>query len=258
MLLAEIVANKHREVAALKAHFHVEKVAKACQALPAPRDFSRPFGRGKFALIAEIKQSSPSAGIIVNKFEPVFLAKQYEEAGAGALSVLTDAQYFGGKLNHLKEVKDPTTIPVLRKDFIIDAAQIYESRVAGADAILLIVRLLSDAQLAEYLDLARELQLSCLVEAHDEREVERALHSSAEIIGLNNRDLDTLQVDLQTSHRLLDKYPELKARIVISESGIKTGEEAASLREKGVSGLLVGESILRSGDIAAKIEELLG
>jgi len=258
MLLAEIVASKHREVAALQAHLNVEKVEKACQALPPPRDFARPFGRGKFALIAEVKKTSPSAGVIVEKFEPVFLAKQYEEGGAGALSVLTDAKYFGGKLGHLKEVKDPTTIPVLRKDFIIDAAQVYESRVAGADAILLIVRLLSDAQLAEYLDLARTLQLSCLVETHDEREVERALKSDAEIIGLNNRDLDTLAVDLQTSHRLLDKFPELRARVVIAESGIKTGEEASSLRAKGVSGLLVGESLLRSGDIAAKIKELLG
>lgn len=258
MLLAEIVASKHREVAALKAHLNIEKIKKACQELPQPRDFARAVSRGKFTLIAEIKQSSPSAGVIVNKFVPVFLAKQYEEAGAGAISVLTDANYFGGRLEYLKEVKDPTTIPVLRKDFIIDAAQIYESRIAGADAILLIVRLLTDAQLAEYLDLARALQLSCLVEAHDEREVSRALQSGAAIIGLNNRDLDTLNIDLQTSLRLLDKFPELRTRVVIAESGIKTGAEAAVLRAKGVSGLLVGEGLLRSGDVAAKIKELIG
>ena len=166
-------------------------------------------------------------------------------------------KYFQGKLEDLKEAKDSTTIPVLRKDFIIDEAQIYESRVAGADAVLLIARVLSDEQLVKYLDLAHALGLGCLVEVHDAPELERVLKTKAKMIGINNRDLDTFKVDLQTTVKLMDNYPGLKEKIVVSESGIESAEQVKLLRAKGVSAILVGTSLMRSRDIGAKIRELL-
>jgi indole-3-glycerol phosphate synthase len=253
MILDEIIANKQQEVAALKAHLNIAQTTKLIKGLPAPR----PFLGKKFALIAELKKASPSAGVLREKYEPIYLAKQYEEAGASALSVLTDAQYFQGKLADLQAAKESTVIPVLRKDFIIDAAQLYESRVAGADAVLLIARILSDQQLGEFLAVAQELKLKCLVETHNAAEVERVLKTNAGIIGINNRDLDTLAVDSETTVRLIDKYPELKKRTVVAESGISTGEQVRRLKQHGVSAILVGEGLLRSSDIAAKIRELL-
>lgn len=254
MILDDIIFNKRQEVTALKVRLNIPKVKKIIKELPHPRKFLK----GKFSLIAEIKKASPSAGVIVEKFEPVYLAKVFEEAGAAALSVLTDEKFFQGKLEHIKEAKDSTTIPVLRKDFIVDESQIYESRVAGADAVLLIVRILSDEQLEEFINLARALKMKCLVEVHDEKETERALKVDAEIIGINNRDLDTFQVDFDTTLNLMDKYPELREKIVVSESGISSAEQVRALKGKGVSAILVGESLLRSRDIGAKIRELMG
>lgn len=254
-ILDDIIFNKRQEVTALKVHLNVEKVKKVIKELPRPRKF---LSASRFSLIAEIKKASPSAGVIVERFNPTSLAKAYEEAGASALSVLTDEKFFQGKIEHLKEAKDSTTVPVLRKDFIIDESQIYESRVAGADAVLLIVRILTDEQLEGFADLARALKMRCLVEVHDENEAERALRAEAEIIGINNRDLDTFKVDPNTTPRLMEKFPELKERIVISESGIDSAAQVRALREKGVNGILVGESLLRSGDIGAKVRELLG
>jgi len=257
-ILDEIVFNKRQEVTVLKLHLDLKKIKNLMRELPPPRNFLRAFSRGKFSLMAEIKRASPSAGVLLEKFEPVYLAKSYEEAGAAALSVLTDEKYFGGKLADLKAAKESTTIPVLRKDFIIDEAQIYESRLHGADALLLIVRILSFEQLQKYLDLAQNLKMKCLVEVHNEEELEQALKAEAEIIGINNRDLDTFEVDFNTTLRLMDKYPELKERVVISESGISSSEQVKKLREKGVSGMLVGEALLKSKDISAKVRELMG
>ncbi len=253
-ILDDIVFNKRQEVTALKVRLDIAKVKKLIKDLPRPRKFLK----GKFSLIAELKKASPSAGTIVEKYEPVYLAKICEEAGASALSVLTDEKFFQGKLEHIKEAKESTTVAVLRKDFILDESQVYESRVAGADAILLIVRILTDRELTDLMDLAHSLKLKCLVEVHNENEVERALKADAEIIGINNRDLDTFNVDFNTTLNLMDKYPELKEKLVISESGIGSAEQVRALREKGVSGILVGESLLRSRDIGAKIRELLG
>jgi len=253
-VLDDIIFNKRQEVTALKVRLNVEKVKKIIGKLPRPRKFLK----GKFSLIAELKKASPSAGIIVEKYEPTCLAKAYEENGAAALSVLTDEKFFQGRLEHIKEAKDSTTIAVLRKDFIIDESQVYESRVAGADAILLIVKILTDRQLEDFIDLAGSLKMKCLVEVHNEAEAERALKADADIIGINNRDLDTFNVDFNTTLRLMDKFPELKDKIVVSESGINSAEQVRVLREKGVNGILVGESLLRSPDIAAKIKELLG
>lgn len=256
-ILDDIIFNKRQEVTALKVRLNVQNVKKAIKDLPRPRNFLKAFPKGKFSLIAEIKKASPSAGILAPKFEPVYLAKVYEESGAAAISVLTDEKFFQGSLEHLKQAKDSTTIPILRKDFIIDESQIYESRVAGADAILLIVKILTDEQLEEFMNLSRGLKMHCLVEVHDEAELERALKVEAEVIGINNRDLDTFKVDLNTTLTLMDKYPELKEKVVVSESGIDSAEQARALREKGVAAILVGESLLRSPDIGAKIRELI-
>jgi indole-3-glycerol phosphate synthase len=255
MLLDEIISAKKREVYALKDRLDIPRVSSLVADLPKTRGFIK---KGKFSLIAELKKASPSAGLLVENYRPVYLAKTYEEAGANALSVLTDGPYFQGKIEHLNEAKEATTVPVLRKDFIIDETQLYESRIAGADAVLLIARVLTDDQLRSFLSLAEELTLKCLVETHNAAEVERALAAGAEYIGINNRDLDTLTVDLNTTLTLIDKYPELKKKIVISESGISTADQVKALKAKGVSGILVGESILKSRDVSAKIRELLG
>lgn len=254
MLLDDIILAKKESVAALQEHFKVKSVGKLVAGLPKTRGFLQP---GKFSLIAELKKASPSAGLLVENYRPAYLAKAYEEAGARALSVLTDGPFFQGKLEHLNEAKVATTVPVLRKDFIIDEVQLYESRIAGADAVLLIARILTDAQIKTFLSLAGELRLKCLVETHDAREVERALKSGANYIGINNRDLDTLKVDLDTTLTLMDKYPELRNRLVISESGISSADQVKQLKAKGLSGILVGESILKSRDVSAKIRELL-
>jgi indole-3-glycerol phosphate synthase len=257
-ILDDIIFNKRQEVTVLKVRLNLPKVNRLIKELPRPRNFLKAFPRGRFSLIAEIKAASPSAGTIVEKPEPTSLARVYEEAGAAAISVLTDEKFFQGKLEYLKAAKDSTTIPVLRKDFIIDASQIYESRVAGADAILLIAKILSNDQLEEFIDLAQSLKMKCLVEVHDERELEIALKTEVQIIGINNRDLDTFEVNFSTTLDLLEKYPELKERVVVSESGIDSAEKARVLKEKGVAAILVGESLLRSKDIGARIRELMG
>lgn len=256
-ILDDIIFNKRQEVTALKVRLNVQKVNKLIKELPRPRNFLKAFHKNRISLIAEIKKASPSAGVIVEKFNPTYLAKVYEESGASALSVLTDEKYFQGKIEYLKQAKDATTIPVLRKDFIIDESQIYEARVGGADAVLLIVRILSDEQLESFMGLAGSLKMKCLVEVHDEAELERALKTEAEIIGVNNRDLDSFEVDFQTTIRLMDKYPELKEKTVVSESGIHSSEQVKALKEKGVSAVLVGESLLKSTDIGEKIRELM-
>ena len=258
-VLKEIILKKQEKIILAKGQLPLEVLKEKITSLSPVRPFIKGIVRqSEISLIAEIKKASPSAGVIIDKFEPVYLGKLYEESGAAAISVLTDKAFFLGKIEYIKEVKDSTTIPILRKDFIIDESQIYESRVAGADAILLIVRILTDEQLAGFLSLAQSLKMACLVEAHDEAELERALKTGAEIIGINNRDLETFKIDFNTTIGLMDKYPELKKKIVISESGIESAEQVKALREKGVSGILVGESLLRSADITAKIKELMG
>jgi indole-3-glycerol phosphate synthase len=255
--LDEIIFNKRQEVTALKVHLNIPRVKQLIKSLPAPRNFLKAFKPGRLALIAELKKASPSAGVIVSRFEPISLAKVYEESGAAALSVLTDEKYFQGKLENLAKAKESTTVPVLRKDFIIDESQLYESRVAGADAVLLIAGVLTDEELERFLLLAGTLHLACLVEVHNEAELERVLPTSARLIGINNRDLETFTVDLNTTSRLIDKYPELQKRTVVSESGIASADQVKALKAKGVAGILVGESLLRSRDIGAKIRELM-
>lgn len=255
MILDDIIFNKRQEVTSLKVQLSGKDLRKLVKGLPKPRKF---FKKGKFSLIAEVKKASPSAGIIREDFDPIYLAKVYEESGASAVSVLTDEKFFQGKLDHLKAAKESTTIPILRKDFIIDEAQVYESRIAGADALLLIARVLNDPELDQLIKLAEELGMQALVEVHSAEEVARVLKTKAKIIGINNRDLDTFEVDLQTTVNLIKKFPKLKDRIVISESGILTCKHVETLKKAGVDGVLIGESLLRSKNIPAKIGELIG
>ncbi len=184
------------------------------------------------------------------------IAKIYQEAGAAAISILTDEKFFQGSIDFLPEVKEVVSLPLLRKDFIIDEYQIYESRTYGADALLLIASELSEAQMNRFLSLSRDLAMDCLVEVHNEEEIKRALETPAEIIGINNRDLNSFQVDLSTTQRLAKLIPD--DRIVVAESGIQSREDVQLLAKGKIDAILVGESLLRSNNIREKIEQLLG
>jgi indole-3-glycerol phosphate synthase len=208
------------------------------------------------ALIAEVKKASPSAGIICKDFNPVRIAKEYEAAGASCLSVLTDEKFFQGSLDYLRQIRAAVKLPLLRKDFIIDERQILEAIEWGADAILLIVSILSDEQLKKFHALAKDAGLAILVEVHDAHEMEHALKIGAELIGVNNRDLKTFKVDLATTEKLAAKIgPE---KTLVAESGIHTRADVERLKKCGAKAILVGESLLRGGDIKTKIRELIG
>lgn len=223
-----------------------------------PRDFRSAVGRekGRIRLIAEIKQASPSRGAIRRDFDPQAIAALYEKKLVDAVSVLTEEDFFCGDLKYIPSVKEVTTKPVLRKDFIFDEYQILESRAWGADAILLIASSLDRVQAEEYLDLSRQLGLSVLFEVHSFDELEKALRVNAEIIGINNRNLETLSVDINTTFLLKREIPS--DRIVVSESGIKTREDMMRLAEGGVDAVLIGTSLMEAEDIGKKIDELMG
>ncbi len=228
---------------------------------------------GKVALIAEVKKASPSAGVICKDFDPVRIAKEYETAGANCLSVLTDEKFFQGSLDFLRQIRAAVKLPLLRKDFIIDERQILEAIEWGADAILLIVAILSDAQLKKFHSLAAEAGLAVLVEVHDEAELDRALAAGATFIGVNNRDLKTFKVDLSTTERIAARLVERrKSRVenqnalggkntsplLVAESGIHTRADVERLAKCGARTILVGESLMRQGDAKSKVVELLG
>lgn len=213
-------------------------------------------GNDDISIIGEVKKASPSKGIIKEDFNPVSIAKEYYAAGAKAVSVLTEKDYFLGNNNYLVNVRQTIPIPVLRKDFIIELWQVYESRFLGADAILLIASILPDEALKKFLVVAKILGMECIVEVHTREEVERALHCGAGIIGINNRDLQTFEVNLKTTGELINYIPH--DRVVISESGINTGKDIQYLREIGVDGVLIGETFMRSSSITAKMDELCG
>jgi indole-3-glycerol phosphate synthase len=201
----------------------------------------------QIAVIAEVKQASPSAGVIVEHFDPVEIADRYRAAGADAISVLTEEKFFKGSIDHLRRVREAVKCPVLRKDFILDEIQIAESVVAGADAILLIVAALSQEELVRFREIAATYQLDAIVEVHSLPEMERALEAEAEIIGINNRDLTTLSVDLDVTEQLIEEIPA--EVIAVSESGIRTEEDFARIAQSGVNAVLIGESFLR-GDLS--------
>jgi indole-3-glycerol phosphate synthase len=206
-------------------------------------------------LIAEVKQTSPSRGMLRPDFDPIGLAQTYAEGGAAAISVLTEANYFMGGIEHLEAIKEVVQLPLLRKDFIFDPYQVYESRAHGADALLLIAAILSQRQLKELISLSHSLGLGCLVEVHNKSEMERGIISEAEIIGINNRDLNTFSVDINTTRRLRPLVPEEK--IVVSESGIKSKRDIEELGNWRVDAVLVGEALVTASDVGAKMKELL-
>jgi len=258
MILDQIVADKRMELEARKRAiplFELEK--EALRQLP-PLDFAAALCGKGVRLIAEIKRASPSKGLIRADFDPVAIAQTYAANGASAISVLTEVRYFQGSLSYLPEIKaalGDRKIPLLRKDFLTDPYQIYESRAYGADALLLIAAILSPEKLKELLQLSHKLGMSCLVEVHNKAELKIALESGARIIGINNRDLNTFETDLTTTKRLRPLIP--KDKIVVSESGIKERRDMEKLGGWGVDAVLIGESLMAAPDIAVKMKELL-
>ncbi len=254
-ILDKIVAEKRREVERLRSQkAAIHELAAERQEY---RDFAAALRNGRgVALIAEVKKASPSAGVICQNFVPVTIAKEYRTAGAAALSVLTDEKYFMGRIEYLQQIRAVVKLPVLRKDFIIDELQVYESVARGADAVLLIAAILDDTQLKDYLALAAQLRVSALVEVHDEAELTRVVQVGAEMIGINNRDLRTFKVDLGTTERLAARLSADK--IIVAESGIHTRADVQRVMKAGARAILVGESLMKSGDIGGKVKELIG
>ena len=254
MILDEIVAHKRAEVAARKA---MRSPAAVAVERPGPAaGFRRALSGSGLALIAEIKGASPSAGTIRSRVDPVAMAAAYEAGGASALSVLTDARYFGGSWDALTAVCHASRLPVLCKEFIIDPYQIDEAISAGAAAVLLIAAILDGAQLRRFLDDVRRRGMDALVEVHTPDEVAVAVDAGADLIGINNRDLNTLHVDLQTTARLRPLIPP--GVVVVSESGFATREQVSEVERLGVDAILVGTSLMRSDDPGAKLRELRG
>jgi indole-3-glycerol phosphate synthase len=257
MFLEEIAALKREEVEKRKSLSPLSRIKTEFPAVPPPLDFLEAIRRQPPpALIAEIKEASPSAGVIRSDVDRSWLAERYEAGGARAISVLTETRYFRGALAHLRQVRRRTSLPLLMKDFVVDPYQIYEGRGAGADAILLIAALLERRQLAEFVRACRELKMMPLVEVHTEEDLGRISGLELPLIGINNRDLKTLKVDLETTFRLLEKIP--KETTVISESGIRTGEDVRRMQAAGVAGVLVGEALMRAADPALHIKEFMG
>jgi indole-3-glycerol phosphate synthase len=256
VILDDIVKVKKGEVAGRKAAKPLAELEGMIAGMPPARDFGKAIGSGECAIIAEVKRRSPSRGLLRPNFDPVRIALEYEACGAAAISVLTDATYFGGSDADLTIVKQAVGLPLLRKEFIIDPYQIYEARTIGADALLLIASILTDGQLREYRELAASLGLAALVEVHDRKELERGLASGAEIIGINNRDLKTFVTDIRTSMELAPLIP--KGRIAVSESGIRTRGEIETLLQAGIRAFLIGETLIAAPEIGPKLAELLG
>jgi indole-3-glycerol phosphate synthase len=255
-ILDEIVVSKRREVAAAQQQLPLEELLTRTTASPV-RDFRAALARsGPIRLIAEVKKASPSAQVIRSQFDPLAIARTYQQHGASCLSVLTDTPFFQGHLEHLTRVRGSLEIPLLRKDFVIDDYQVVEARAAGADAILLIAEILDDALLYRLLEQARDLGMSALVEFHNEVNLPRVLASGADLIGINNRDLRHFRTDLEHTLRLRDRIPP--EVIVVSESGIRTRHDVERLEAAGVSAILVGESLMRANDIGLAVDQLLG
>ncbi len=255
--LKGIVLKKKERVTLAKQSFPEEVLKEKLAGLPATRGFREAINKPReISLIAEIKRQSPSAGVISGDFNPAQIAKTYQEAGVQAISVLTEEDFFGGSPAYLNEVKNAADVAVLRKDFILEPYQVYESRVYGADAILLIAGLLTRETLSELMGLADSLGLEYLVEVHDEKELKKVLNLGVPLIGINNRNLHTLEVDFKTTEKLFLLIP--KDKIVVVESGIKSYQDVLFLKILGIKAVLVGEAIMRAEDKKKKIAELMG
>jgi indole-3-glycerol phosphate synthase len=279
MILDDIVAHKRLEIAARKKQLPQHELEQRLGQIEVPRNFLEALRtrrsavsdqqsainhkqseignrKSKIAIVAECKRSSPSRGVIRDPYDPVAIARSYETNGAAAISVLTDEKYFGGSLEHLDAVHRAVTIPVLRKEFIFDEYQIFEGRAAGADAVLLIAAILDRAQLRDLIDVVWALRMHALVEVHDPKEIERAAESNTGVIGVNNRDLDSLEVDIRQTAWLMPLLPA--GVVVVSESGIRTRDDLAYLRGLGVHAVLIGERFMSAADPGKALAELMG
>lgn len=254
MILDDIVAKRKTQLEREMSAVPFEEIKKEAGKAPEPKDFKSALLNNNIAVIAEVKKASPSKGVICEDFKPAEIAKTYEKAGANALSVLTEEFYFKGSSGYLKNIRREVSIPILRKDFIISPYQIYEARAIGADAILLIAAVLTGTELKLYTGLAHSLGLACLMEAHNGEELEKVLEAGGEIIGINNRDLKTFNVDLSATARLAKHVPEGKA--IVSESGIKTNSDVAAVKSYGADAVLIGETLMRSVSVAETMRQL--
>ncbi len=256
-ILDQIIADKQREVSAAKLRVPAEQLREALSAAPPVRDFFAALdGRGAIRLIAEVKKASPSKGVIRADFQPVQIAQTYQRHGAACISVLTDGPYFQGSLDYLRQIRAAVALPVLRKDFIIDPYQVIEARAAGADAVLLIAECLDDRQLRTLHEAIVALDMTPLVELYEPANLPRVLAAGARLIGVNNRDLRTFEVDLDHTVRLRREIPPAKR--VVGESGIRHRADALRLQQAGVDAMLVGETLMARPDIGAAVDELLG
>ena len=263
-ILEQIVQTKRQEVAQRKESAPLEQLKETISTLGRPRNFFQAVTHKPAKavnVIAEVKKASPSAGVIRPDFDPVAIAKAYAAAGADALSILTDEKYFQGKLEYIHAVRDVVKLPVLRKDFIIDPWQVYESRAAGADAILLIAEILETGELIDLQILATELNMTCLIEVHDLENLMRVRDhvigfpmKRYSLLGINNRDLRTFKTDLGTTLRMAELVED--RNVLVSESGIHTRQDLAKLADAEIRAVLIGESLMRSDDIGAKVREL--
>lgn len=261
MILDRILQTKKEEIAADRCRYSIAELERrVAQQEEKPRGFARALRgmveSGGTAIIAEVKKGSPSRGIIRSDFDPVAIAEAYSAGGACCLSVLTDEKYFYGHLSYLGMIREQVGLPLLRKDFIIDPCQVYQARIAGADAVLLIAAALSDGQLRDLAKLAAELQLDILLEVHDQQELERALELPVELIGINNRNLRTFVTDLAITEQLAGQIPS--QRLAVAESGIHRRADIERLQQAGARAFLIGESLMRATDIESSLRELAG
>jgi indole-3-glycerol phosphate synthase len=259
MILDEIVSHTTSELSLRKERVPLTEVKQMASLQPLALSFSRALSGTAIGIIAEVKKASPSKGVICHDFDPVGIARKYAAGGASAISVLTEEKYFEGSLSYLKAIRDDLGSkhpPLLRKDFILDPYQVYESRANGADALLLIAAILTPDRLKKLLDLSHALGMECLVEAHNEAEVEAVLKCDARVIGINNRDLKTFNVDIRTTERLRPLIS--RGRLVVSESGIRGRGDMQKMAQWGVNAVLVGEALVAAQDINVKMRELLG
>ncbi|WP_411677455.1 indole-3-glycerol phosphate synthase TrpC [Caproicibacter sp.] len=256
MILDEIAEKRKEQLRRERNAVPYEEIRKAAERAGPARNFKAALRKKKLSVIAEVKRASPSKGLICAEFHPAEIANRYEAAGADALSVLTEEAYFQGSSQVLREVRRETSLPILRKDFVISPYQIYEARAIGADAVLLIAALLDASRLSEYKALADSVGLACLMEAHNEEELEKVLGAGAEIVGINNRDLKTFRVDLSTTARLSKLVPA--ECVLVSESGIASRADMEAAKQAHADAVLIGEMLMRSADPAALLREWRG
>lgn len=254
-VLSTIITARRRRIEQMRASIPLDGLRQQAESRADFRDFAAAISGEGLSVIAELKQASPSRGLLRSDFRPREIAESYQQAGASAISILTEEEFFQGSIDHLNTARGAVRLPVLRKDFIIDEYQVYETVAAGADAFLLIVAALEDEQLRHFLKLAKRLRISALVEVHTAEELDRAIGCGAQIVGVNNRDLNTLEVDLETSLLLREKIPP--GRLAVSESGIKSGADLEKLAKAGFDAVLIGEHLMLARDPGEELSRLL-